>query len=270
MLNQVFATKREMSQGWTTLGRRVAITRCRVDNNIVVAQHRLPQEDFKMFEIGYGRKKLKNVSKPLKTKLEKSGFSKGILGLRGVKNTGDDLKTGDTIRLEQVLSVGDMVKVQGTSKGRGFAGGMKRHGFHGGPKTHGQSDRARAVGSIGAGTSPGRVWKGKKMPGHYGDATATILNLAVLHIDEKNQEVWLSGPIPGSFNSAIKIEKTTGKSKLQLDKKASGVKEEVKVEVPEVVEDKVNGEARESALGQETEQKVEAPKTEAPKETEKK
>jgi len=274
MLNQVFATKRGMSQGWTTLGRRVAITRCRVSNNIVVSQHKLPQDNFKMFEIGYGRKKIKNVSKPLKIKLEKSGFSKGVLGLRGVKNTGDDIKTGDTIKVEQVLSVGDIVKVQGTSKGRGFAGAIKRHGFHGGPRTRGQSDRERAVGSIGAGTTPGRVWKGKKMPGHYGNATATVLNLAVLHIDEQNQEVWLSGPIPGSFNSVIKIEKTAGKSNLQLDKKASGIKDKVNGEAPkvapkeaknkvnsegregalgqEVAEDKVNGEARESALGQKT------------------
>lgn len=231
MLNQVFATKLKMSQGWTTTGKRVAITRCIVNDNLVVAQHNLPKSKTKIFEIGYGKKKIKNVTKPLRTKLEKSGFSNGILGLKGAHNEGDDVKVGDKVSLTQVLEVGDIVKVQGTSKGRGFAGGMKRHNFHGGPRTHGQSDRARAVGSIGSGTTPGRVWKGKKMPGHYGNTTSTVLNLVVLHIDEINGEVWLSGPIPGSINSSVRIEKTGQKKSIALDKKASGIKEaEVKVE----------------------------------------
>jgi large subunit ribosomal protein L3 len=237
MLNQVFATKLKMSQGWTTAGKRVAITRCIVNDNLVVAQHNLPTSESKIFEIGYGKKKLKNVTKPLRTKLEKSGFSNGISKLYGVHNTGDDVKVGEKIALNQVLEVGDIVKVQGTSKGRGFAGGMKRHNFHGGPKTHGQSDRARAVGSIGAGTSPGHVWKGKKMPGHYGDATATVLNLVVLHIDMDNNEVWLSGPVPGAINSTVTIVKSGEKNNIVLDKKSSGIKEapvkeaEVKEEV---------------------------------------
>jgi len=236
MLNQVFATKLKMSQGWTTAGKRVAITRCIVNDNLVVAKHNLPKLEDSIFEIGYGKKKLKNVTKPLRTKLEKSGFSNGISKLYGVHHAGDDVKVGDTIPLNQVLEVGDVVKVQGTSKGRGFAGGMKRHGFHGGPRTHGQSDRARAVGSIGAGTTPGRVLKGKKMPGHYGDAITTVLNLVVLHIDEANKEVWLSGPVPGAINSAVKIEKLGEKKNITLDKKASGIKEApVKEEVkPEV------------------------------------
>lgn len=235
MLDKVFAIKQGMSQGWTTAGKRVAITRCRVSNNIVVAQHKLPQSDTtKMFEIGYGEKKLKNVSKPLRTKIEKSGFLNGVLGFRGVKSNGDDVKVGDTIRVEQVLEVGDVVQVSGTSKGRGFAGGMKRHGFHGGPKTHGQSDRSRAVGSIGSGTTPGRVWKGKKMPGQYGNKVSTVFGLVVLHINPEENEVWLSGPVPGAWGSSISIEKTGDKRNLELNKKASGIKEvtqkEAKVE----------------------------------------
>lgn len=240
MLNQVFATKLKMSQGWTTAGKRVAITRCRVNNNVIVMEHNLPENDFKIFEMGYGTKKAKNMSKPLRTKLEKSGFSNGILGVQGVHHTGDDVKVGDTIKLEQVLEVGDVVQVQGTSKGRGFAGGVKRHGFHGvGGRTHGQSDRQRAPGSIGSGTTPGRVLKGLRMAGHYGVETISISNLIVLHIDAATQEVWLSGPVPGSFNSIIKIEKTGTKKNIVLDKKASGIKE-----APVVVE---NVEASETA-----------------------
>ena len=135
------------------------------------------------------------------------------------------VKSGDTITVEQVLEVGDVVKVQGTTKGRGFAGGIKRHGFSGGPKTHGQSDRERAVGSIGAGTSPGRVWKGKKMPGHYGVDTQTVRGLTVVHVDAENQEVWLSGPVPGHLKALVRIEKLGTNKKIELDKKASGIKE---------------------------------------------
>lgn len=244
MLKQVFATKLKMSQGWTTTGKRVAITRCRVNNNVIVSQHNLPQNEDQIFEMGYGTKKAKNMSKPLRTKLEKSGFSNGILGLRGVHHSGDDVKVGDTILLEQVLEVGDVVQVQGTSKGRGFAGGVKRHGFHGvGGRTHGQSDRQRAPGSVGSGTTPGRVLKGLRMAGHFGVETTSISNLTVLHIDSANQEVWLSGPVPGSFNSIIKIEKMGTKKKIELDKKASGIKEapvvaEVAPAVAETVEAK--------------------------------
>ena len=127
--------------------------------------------------------------------------------------------------LDQVLAVGDVVKVQGTSKGRGFAGGMKRHGFSGGPATHGQSDRQRAVGSIGSGTYPGRVWKGKKMPGHYGVETRTVHGLVVLYIDPETKEVWLSGPVPGFNTSTVKIEKTGQQKKVELDLAAMGLTE---------------------------------------------
>lgn len=235
MIQTVFATKLGMSQAWTVTGKRVAITRCRVDNNVVVTEqtaYQSPQPNTQMLEIGFGTRKSKNMSKPLRSKLEKSGFSMGVRALKGVKVVQDEsspVKAGDQIRVEQVLTVGDVVKVQGTTKGRGFAGAVKRHGFHGGPKTHGQSDRHRAVGSIGAGTSPGRVWLGKRMPGHYGVDSKTVANLVVLHVDPATQEVWLSGPVPGHISSFVQINKTGKTKQVELDKQASGI-----VETPEV------------------------------------
>lgn len=100
------------------------------------------------------------------------------------------------------LKVGDKIRITGTSKGKGFAGVMKRWGFHGGPKTHGQSDRSRAPGSIGT-QEMARVWKGKKMPGRMGTATVTVRGLEVMELDEKTKMVKVNGAVPGSRNSKV-------------------------------------------------------------------
>lgn len=205
MLDTIFATKMGMTQAWSTDGKRLPITRCNVGSNYVLGK----TDD--TLEIGYGDKKLKNTPKPLRERISKSGFSFGVTQLKGVRLVANEEseipKVGTTITVDQVLEEGDIVQVQGVSKGRGFAGAMKRHGFHGGPKTHGQSDRSRAVGSIGSGTTPGRVWKGKRMPGHYGVETKTVIGLVVVKIDKETSEVWLNGPVPGFNTSVVKITK---------------------------------------------------------------
>ncbi|NCO12071.1 MAG: 50S ribosomal protein L3 [Candidatus Pacebacteria bacterium CG_4_10_14_3_um_filter_34_15] len=248
MILDIFATKTGMTQAWTKAGKRLAVTRCKILDMPIIGKQDIEVLDknsqiretltCSILEVGFGKKKLKNMSKPLRTKMEKSGFSFGVKNIRGVRASNDkmkpsvdeEFKIGDSININQVLEVGDVVKVQGISKGRGFAGGIKRHGFHGGPKTHGQSDRARAVGSIGSGTTPGRVWLGKKMPGHYGVEAKSVLNLVILHIDKENNEVWISGPIPGSMMSDIRISKVGKKKKIEIDYKASNI--EIKTVVP--------------------------------------
>jgi large subunit ribosomal protein L3 len=239
MLNSILATKLGMMQAWTSSGSRVVLTRCQVNPNLVVRHIEVAAKpDSVVLEVGYGRKKLQNMSKPLRSRLEKSGFSVGVTSLRGMTTAkGDDTPAvGASVEASQVLSVGDVVDVQGVSKGRGFAGAVKRYGFAGGPKTHGQSDRERAVGSIGAGTTPGRVFKGKRMPGHMGVENITVRNLVVMHIDPTTKEVWLSGPIPGSAQGTVQITKTGRTKSVELDKQSvpTVVAEEVKAE--EVVE----------------------------------
>ena len=98
-----------------------------------------------------------------------------------------------------------MVDVTGTSKGKGFAGTVKRYHFAGGPKTHGQSDRHRAPGSIGAGTTPGRVYKGTPMSGHMGDVTVTATNLKVLRVDPERNLLLIRGSIPGANNGMLVV-----------------------------------------------------------------
>ena len=105
-----------------------------------------------------------------------------------------------------VFQVGDIVDVSGTTKGKGFQGVIKRWGFKGGKRTHGQSDRERAPGSIGSGTTPGRVLKGKKMPGHMGNVNRTIKKLKVVDVDINNEVILVSGSVPG-FNGSYLIIK---------------------------------------------------------------
>lgn len=241
MILDTFATKLGMTQAWTKKGRRLAVTRVSLDEMAVVGMQEVAvlnkDSEIKetlpctILEIGYGKKKLKNMKKPLRSRLEKGGFSLGYKNIVGVKVVNDkfkpatqtEYKIGDLITADSILTVGDIVQVRGTSKGRGFAGAMKRHGFHGGPATHGQSDRARAVGSIGSGTTPGHVWKGQKMPGHYGAEEQTVTGLVVIHIDTANKEIWLSGPIPGSIMCEVKISKTGKTRNIELDYSASNL-----------------------------------------------
>ncbi|MBN1994933.1 MAG: 50S ribosomal protein L3 [Anaerolineae bacterium] len=104
-----------------------------------------------------------------------------------------------------VFEVGDRVDVVGTSKGKGFAGVVKRHGFRGGPKTHGQSDRWRASGSVGAGSTPGRVFKGMRMAGRMGDARVTAQNLKVALVDADKNLLAVRGSVPGAKNGLLII-----------------------------------------------------------------
>ncbi len=121
----------------------------------------------------------------------------------------DDLgefEVGQELKAD-VFEVGEPIKVIGTSKGKGFAGVVRRYNFRGGPKTHGQSDRHRAPGSIGAGSSPGRVWPGTRMGGHYGVDRVTVKGLRVVAADVEKNVVLVRGSIPGATNGIVRIEK---------------------------------------------------------------
>ncbi|MCS7221654.1 MAG: 50S ribosomal protein L3 [Anaerolineae bacterium] len=104
-----------------------------------------------------------------------------------------------------IFRPGEKVDVTGTSKGRGFQGGVKRHGFRGGPKTHGQSDRHRAPGAIGSGTKPGRVYKGTRMAGHMGNARVTVQNLQVVRVYPEQNLIAVRGAVPGPRNGLLII-----------------------------------------------------------------
>ena len=117
-----------------------------------------------------------------------------------------DIKLGEKVMIDQ-FNVGDILTVSGTSKGKGFAGHMKRHNFGGGRASHGKNSVMRKAGSIGAGTSPGRVWKGTRMAGRMGGDKVTIKNLELVKVDQENNLLFVSGYIPGPNKNIVYISK---------------------------------------------------------------
>jgi large subunit ribosomal protein L3 len=151
-------------------------------------------------QVGYGQRKRSN--KPMRGHVNKLGDFRLLTEFR--RRGDSDANVGDKLGLE-LFAEGDLVDVTATSKGRGFAGGVRRWGFHGGPKTHGQSDRHRAPGSIGSGTTPGRVYKGQRMAGHMGAARVTVKNLRVIAKDEAKGLLLIAGAVPGATNGTVRV-----------------------------------------------------------------
>ncbi len=177
---------------------------------VVVTQVKDAAKDgYAAVQVGYGvRKKLNS---PMRGHLKKLG---DFRLLREFRVQGDgEYNVGDKIGLE-LFEEGDLVDVAGISRGRGFAGGVKRWNFSGGPKTHGQSDRHRAPGSIGAGTTPGRVYKGQHMAGHMGSVRVTSKNLRIIAKDEGKGLLLIEGAVPGATNGTVCIRRA-----LKQDKK---------------------------------------------------
>ena len=170
-----------------------------------VTQVKTPEKDgYAAIQIGYGA--AKKLNKPEKGHLDKAQVPL-VRHLREVRlDRTDDYQQGQQIDAT-LFEVGELVDVIGTSKGKGYAGGVKRHHFRGGPKTHGQSDRYRAPGSIGATTTPGRVYKGTRMAGHLGDIRVTVQNLKVVEVDPERNLLVVEGAVPGANNGLVFVRK---------------------------------------------------------------
>lgn len=229
MLNTIIGTKDKMDQTFVN-ETRVPVTVVQAGPCVVTQIKTQDKDGYWAVQVGFGNRKLKSTSKQLqghlKETIKDNKTSRYIKEIR--TNEEPEMKVGDTITVADIFASGDEVKVTGTSKGKGFAGGVKRWGFRGGSKTHGQSDRHRAPGSIGQGTDPGRVRKGKKMAGRMGTDTVTISNLKVVGVDKENNSILISGPIPGSRGTLITIERTSPKQEVeaQEDQTEQETKEE--------------------------------------------
>ncbi len=201
--------KKDQRRIFDDQGYHQVVTLLEVMPAFVVGIKKEPSDGYNALVVGWGKKAIAKMKKPQREWLKKAGFKQGFKLIKEIQIEADKLqeyKVGQPLDLLADLQPGSLTKVSGKSKGRGFAGVVKRWGFRGGPRTHGQSDRERAPGSIGAGTTPGRVVKGKKMPGRYGGQIKTVLNLPVLAVDKVNGLIFVKGVIPGPKNQAVKLE----------------------------------------------------------------
>ena len=170
----------------------------------VVTLVRTPERDgYTAVQLGFGLKKRPN--KPEQGHRRASGFMSDTLR-EVAADDASEFTVGQVIKAD-AFAQGELVDVTGTSKGRGFQGGVKRHGFSGGPKTHGQSDRHRAPGSIGASATPGRVWKGMRMAGHMGHERVTVQNLRVLQVDTERNLLLVQGSVPGPNKGLVMVRR---------------------------------------------------------------
>lgn len=165
------------------------------------------KDGYSAVQVGYGEKSSRNINKAQKGHYKDMGNFSVLKELR-VLGSDMEVKEGDKIDIS-IFEVGDSVQVSGVSKSKGFQGVIKRHGFHGGPRSHGQKHSEREPGSIGA-TGPQRVFKGTRMGGRMGGDRTTVKNLKILGIDTTNNQVLLSGAVPGRRGTIIEI---TGKNK---------------------------------------------------------
>lgn len=172
-----------------------------------VTQVRTPERDgYAAIQVSFGEVAPRKLTRGELGHLKKHDLppSRILRELRVKAEEVGEFKEGQRITVD-VFQPGDLVDVTGTSKGRGYQGGVKRHGFRGGPKTHGQSDRQRAPGAIGSGTTPGRVYKGTRMAGHMGNARVTVQNLQVVRIYPEQNLIAVRGAVPGPKNGLLII-----------------------------------------------------------------
>jgi large subunit ribosomal protein L3 len=210
MVEGLIGRKIGMTQVFRENGEAVPVTVLEVGPNYVTQIKTVERDGYSAVQIGF--KESKKLNKPERGHLKNVPVA-GLKHLHEVQSTGDAVEVGQQLGAD-IFTKGEKVDVtvgavEGTmgSKGKGFAGTVKRHGFAGGPKTHGQSDRHRAPGSVGAGSTPGRVFKGLRMAGHMGNRRRTVLNLEVVDVMPERNLVLVKGGVPGAKNGIVVVRK---------------------------------------------------------------
>ena len=200
-----------MTQIFDEKGNVIPVTAIETEGNIVAQIKTVETDGYQSIQLGYGEIKDKHINKP-----EAGHFAKAKLPnrkhLREFRlDSVENYKVGDEVKVD-IFEVGEKVDIQGTSKGKGFQGVIKRHGQHRGPMGHG-SMYHRRPGSMGATSTPGRVFKGKKLPGHMGRVTVTIQNLEIVKVDTDKNVLLVKGSVPGAKGAILKVKSTVKASK---------------------------------------------------------
>ena len=202
----ILGKKVGMTQIFDEKGEVVPVTVIEAGPCFVAQIKTVERDGYSAIQLGFDETKPRRLTKPQLKHLQKSNLPalRHLREIRLDEAEVADLEEGQRLTVDLFVP-GEYVDVAGISKGRGFAGVVKRHSFSGGPKTHGQSDRHRAPGSIGACTTPGRVFKGKRMPGHMGGDRITVQNLEVVMVDPERNLLAIRGAVPGAKNGLVEI-----------------------------------------------------------------
>ena len=209
MIQGLIGKKLGMSQVFDETGLARPVTVLEV-GPCVVTQIKTPERDgYSAVQLGFGLDK--RLNQPERGHRRASGFMSRTLREVEADNV-EEFSVGQVITAD-AFAEGDLVDVVGTSKGRGFQGGVKRHGFRGGPRTHGQSDRLRAPGSIGSSATPGRVFKGMRMAGRMGNDRVTVQNLKVLRVDAERNLLLVQGSVPGANDGVVLVQRAVKSGK---------------------------------------------------------
>jgi len=206
MVKEIYGTKVGMTQIFDENGVAIPVTAIEAKPLTVVAKKTADKDGYNAIVVSFGEIKEKNANKPHKGIFAKAGveIQKYLREIK-VENV-DEYEIWSKITVD-AFTTEDNVDVQGTSKGKGFQGVIKRHGQHRGPMGHG-SMYHRRPGSMGSTTTPGRVFKGKKLPGHMGSKTSTILNLDVVKVDTDKNVILVKGSIPGAKKAVVRVRKS--------------------------------------------------------------
>lgn len=203
MISGIIGKKIGTTQVFTEAGSLEAVTAIETGPCVVTQIKTKENDGYNAVQLGFAE--VKRLSSPQKGHLKGAGHLLRYLREFRVDNL-TSVQVGQKVDAS-LFKAGELVDVVGTSKGKGFAGVVKRHHFRGGPKTHGQSDRHRAPGSIGQTTTPGRVYKGKRMAGHMGNERVTVRNLHIVKADPARNLVLVSGAVPGAKNGLLLLNK---------------------------------------------------------------
>jgi large subunit ribosomal protein L3 len=204
MIHGILGRKVGMTQVFTADGNAVPVTVVEAGPCYVTQVRTLGKDGYEAVQLGFGE--ARKLNRPEKGHLKTIPAGRHLREF-DVDDVGE-VEVGQKIDVS-LFAEGEIVDVIGTSKGKGFAGVMKRHHFHGGPKTHGQSDRPRSPGSIGATTTPGRVFKGTRMAGRLGGDRVTIRNLEVVRVDPARNLILIRGAVPGAREGLLMVRKSS-------------------------------------------------------------
>lgn len=203
----ILGKKVGMTQVFDESGEVIPVTIIEAGPCFVTQKKTVKQDGYTAIQLGFKEVKPKRLTQPQRGHLRKNNLPplRYLREIRMSEGDLEDYEEGQKISIG-IFEVGEIVDVVGTSKGRGFAGVVKRHGFRGGPKTRGQSDRHRAPGSIGQTTTPGRVFKGKRMPGRMGNQRVSAQDLQVVLVDPQRNLLAVKGSVPGARNGLLLIK----------------------------------------------------------------